>query len=335
MEENTMIDSNTTFDEILKTPRFAPFQDFLLSNCRIPDLGLSLKAMQEVCYDWVADSIAYGLNRVIALLDSGEKVAYDFYTDAEMEACPEKKGTKLFFMPAKRGAPFVMVCPGGGYGAVCTLKEGFTTGARLNELGYNVFVLSYRVQPLDGKSRLGILPKPLDDMASAFRFIAAHAGEFGVCMERYAVAGFSSGGHLAAEWGTENCGAVSYGLPKPEAIFLGYPASDTTLYGSINGKNLLLIGMLGENYTEEEINRYNVNANITDTYPTVYIWHCKDDNIISIETSYKMVRELEKHGIPHRFKEVEHGGHGFGLGEFSEAKGWLEEAVELWKNSRR
>lgn len=330
-----MIDANTTFDEILAIPQFAPFQNFLLSNCRIPDMELSLKTMQEMCYDWVADSIAYGLNRVIALVDGGEKVDYDFYSDAEMEASPEKKGTKLFYMPAKRGAPFVIVCPGGGYGAVCTLKEGFTTGARLNELGCNVFVLSYRVQPFDGETHPGIMPKPLDDMAAAFRFVATHAEKFGVTTEHYAVAGFSSGGHLAAEWGTDNCGAVSYGLPKPEAVFLGYPASDTTLYGIIGGKNMLLIGMLGENYTEEAVNRYNVNANISDTYPMTYIWHCKDDNIIPIETSYRMVKELERHGIPYRFKEVEHGGHGFGLGEFSEARGWLEEAVEFWKNSCR
>lgn len=30
-------------------------------------------------------------------------------------------------------------------------------------------------------------------------------------------------------------------------------------------------------------------------------------------------------------KEVQHGGHGFGLGEYSEARGWLDDAIKLWE----
>lgn len=222
-------------------------------------------------------------------------------------------------MPGRIGAPFVVVCPGGGYGAVCSLKEGFTTAARLNELGYNAFVLSYRVRAMGTGDGSGIMPKPLDDMAAAMRFINKNADKFGVSLDKYAVAGFSSGGHLAGEWGTKNVCAVSYGITPPKAIFLGYPASDTTEYRSLNGQNFLLANMLGKDYSKDDVAKYNVNAQIDADYPATYLWHCKDDNIIPIATSYKMVKELKRHNITYRFREVQHSGHGFGLGEYSEA----------------
>lgn len=275
--------------------------------------------MNAEFYDWVAESIAYGLSRLFSLIDSGVKVDFDFYTDEEKAADPEKAGTKLFYIPGRIGAPFVVVCPGGGYGAVCSLKEGFTTAARLNELGYDAFVLSYRVRAMGTGDGSGIMPKPLDDMAAAMRFINKNADKFGVSLDKYAVAGFSSGGHLAGEWGTKNVGAVSYGITPPKAIFLGYPASDTTEYRSLNGQNFLLANMLGKDYSKDDVAKYNVNAQIDADYPATYLWHCKDDNIIPIATSYKMVKELKRHNITYRFREVQHGGHGFGLGEYSEA----------------
>lgn len=327
------ITADTTFAQLLDMPQVADCKEFLLSNCYVPDMNMSLKQMQEQFDDWVAESIATGLSSFFSLMEQGVKTAHDFYSEQERAAEPDKQGTKLFYMPGKKGWPFVVVCPGGGYGAVCTLKEGFTTAARLNKLGYNAFILSYRVRKMGEGDGSGIMPKPLDDMAAAIRFIADNAEKFGVSMDNYAVAGFSSGGHLAGAWGTDNVGAASYGLPKPKAVFLGYPASDTTEYRAFNGRNFLLEGMLGKDYAPEDVVKYNVNANITESYPTTYVWHCKDDKVISIRTSYNMVEQLQRHQRPYIFKEVETGGHGFGLGEYSEADGWLEEAVELWKKN--
>lgn len=327
------ITTDITFNELLNKPEVTGFRNFLLSNCDIPNMDWSLKAMQEEFYDWVADSIAHGLSRLFTLIEDGVKVDYDFYTAEEKRLSPDREGTKLFFFPGKKGMPFVMICPGGGYTAVCTLKEGFTTAARLNELGYNAFILSYRVKAAEDKDHSGITPKALDDMAAAMRFIECHADLFGVSLNQYAVSGFSSGGHLAGEWATKNVGARSYGIAAPTAVFLGYPASDTTEYHLLNGRNPLLERMVGSQYTEADVEKYNVNAHIDENYPVTYLWHCKDDDIIPIQTSYNMMEELKKHKIPFVFKEVEHGGHGFGLGEYGEANGWLEEAIELWERT--
>ncbi len=325
---------NNTWNEIITRQEFSGFEEFLLSNCRVPDMNWSLKRMNEEFYDWVAESIANGLNRVLELRHAGEQVAYDFYTDEEKKASPDKEGTKLFFMRGEPGKPFVIVCPGGGYGAVCSLKEGFTTGAKLNEYGYNAFVLSYRVRKMGSGNGECFMPRPIEDLAAAVRFIMAHQKEFGVTMEHYGVAGFSSGGHLAGEWGTANAGAASYGLPQPDMAFMVYPASDTTQFRSFNGRNMLLEGMIGREYTQADVDFYNVNAHIDAAYPVTYIWHCMDDNIVPFRTSEIMAEELEKNGRPYHFRKVQHGGHGFGLGEYSEARGWLEEALKLWEENR-
>ena len=337
------VTTELTFNEMLKLPAFAGAEEFLLSNCFIPDMDITLAEMEVQQYDWVAESIAGGLNRMIELSEAGVPILQDIYTAEEKAEDPEKAGTKLFYMPGKKGMPFVVICPGGGYGAVCTLKEGFPVGKRLNELGYNVFVLSYRVRkmqrPQPGQAmpkKEALLPRPMEDLARTIRLIRARAEEFGVDPDTYAVAGFSSGGHLAGVWGTAHLGAPSYDLPLPKAIFLGYPASDTTCYKDFGmgklGRNPLLEGMIGSDYTEEDVVNYNVNRWITPDYPATYVWHCADDPIISVETSRIMDRELTKAGVPHVYREAAKGGHGFGMGEKNEEiNGWVDEAALLFE----
>lgn len=172
--------------------------------------------------------------------------------------------------------------------------------------------------------------KPIDDLARALNFILRNSDTFQLEHERYAVAGFSSGGHLAAEWGTGNKGYSQYCLPGPEAIFLGYPASDLKIFQETSSGKGLLHTMLGEQYTEETLLEYNVNDHITQDYPPVYLWHCKDDPVVPFRAAVRMKERLEQQKCPCILREVNKGGHGFGLGEFSEAAGWLEEAVEFW-----
>ncbi len=47
--------------------------------------------------------------------------------------------------------------------------------------------------------------------------------------EDYALLGYSSGGHLAGLFGSEEYGYRNYGVPKPGALLLGYPAQRPAL----------------------------------------------------------------------------------------------------------
>ncbi|MDE5909004.1 MAG: alpha/beta hydrolase [Lachnospiraceae bacterium] len=317
------INVQMTMEEILCLPQITAFGELIFDQTDKEGHYMTLKELQKRNDGFEAESVAYGLQRVIDLVEAGISVEHSFWNHEEIEITPDKKKTRLFFMPGKAGMPFVLICPGGAYQCVCTLKEGFPTGARLNELGYNAFILHYRVK------EIGLMPHPLEDVAAALKYIFAKADEFQINSGKYAVAGFSSGGHLAAEWGTDNCGALNYGISKPEIVILGYPASDLTVFGT--HEKMMLTTMLGKKYEKADIKKYNVNENISTDYPATYIFHCQDDPVIPVITSYRMKEKMENFNCPCVFREVPGGGHGFGLGEHTDAKGWPEEAIAFWE----
>ena len=65
-----------------------------------------------------------------------------------------------------------------------------------NKKGYHAFVVNYRT------GEKAHFPNPMEDLANAVSTYRAHADEFQVETEGYAVTGFSAGGHLAASFGT-------------------------------------------------------------------------------------------------------------------------------------
>ena len=65
---------------------------------------------------------------------------------------------------------FVILLAGGAYGAVCTLCESLPAAAELNALGVDCYCLNYRTATPESFVS-GLMPKPLDDLAAAVRFI--------------------------------------------------------------------------------------------------------------------------------------------------------------------
>lgn len=77
--------------------------------------------------------------------------------------------------------------------------------------------------------------------------------------------------------------------------------------------------------------RFTLIDHLSLDYPKTFVWQTVEDEQVPYETNGKEIyTRLEKLGVPCRLKTVQHG---LGLGEGSEAAGWLEEAVEFWKES--
>jgi hypothetical protein len=76
---------------------------------------------------------------------AGHQVFYDFYTEGQKQDAPACNNTGLFFYRGKPGAPFAILAPGGGFSYVGSVHEGFPYADVLSSLGYNAFVLKYRV----------------------------------------------------------------------------------------------------------------------------------------------------------------------------------------------
>ena len=86
----------------------------------------------------------------------------------------------------------MLICPGGAFQFRSDQPEGVDVAEALSALGYQSFVVDYRLRPYTQQE--GAL-----DLARAVRFVRAHAQEYGIEEQDIAVMGFSAGGILSGE----------------------------------------------------------------------------------------------------------------------------------------
>lgn len=307
-----------------------PFADYLMYKCvpeDKPAIRMTFAEMNRVQPAWNVDSMIRGMTH-LSQLAGKRKVMYDVYSEAECLEDVEKKDVKVFFLPAERQPsekPFIVCVAGGAYSCVCSVVESFPTAARFNALGYNVFVLNYRVS--DG--RAPVLPKPEEDLASAVKLILTNKDEFGLVNMDYVVNGFSAGGNVTAIFGTEKNGYAKYGCPHPKALFTIYPAFSTSpeLMEDPYARKWFLSIMFGPDFEEEYAASFDVPDTMTDSYPPCFVAHAEDDPTVSVKQAYLMEKVLQERHIPAQLEIIPHGGHGWGDGSGTDAAGWPDRAV--------
>jgi len=289
---------------------------------------LTLEELQQKHPTWDHGDMIYGLERLQAISRTGGQVVYPVYTDEEVKKDPHLAQVQLIHLPAdqKRTDYYAILLAGGAYGAVCTMVESLPVAARLNELGVTCFCLNYRTA-VQESFMSGLMPKPLDDLAAAWRFIKAHQEAFGVIAENYIVGGFSAGGHTAALWGTEHLGFRKYGLPVPMMLPLGYPLITLQNLNPGPVTDHIKRGLFGAGYTDEDVRRYAVDLHVDAAYPKVYLVQSLDDDTVPAKDSDDFGTALQSAGIPFRMERPASGGHGFGLGSATPANGWVERAM--------
>ncbi len=160
-------------------------------------------------------TVVAALNQMIDDVSKGETVFHEFYTADEKKAEPSKANTGLFLFRGKRGAPFAVISPGGGFAYVGSVHEGFPFAAAIRKQGYNAFVLRYRA----GSG--GALATR--DLAAAISYVFRNAGALGVAVEGYSVWGSSAGARMAAAIGSH--GVAAFGgdeVPRPSAVVMAY-----------------------------------------------------------------------------------------------------------------
>ncbi len=322
---------DTKLREIVDAPVFAPARRRLISSAADYFAGevgeLTLEGLQEKNPTWNPEDIIYGLYRLQEVAQSGIQYVYPLYGPEEAAAHPELQMGQLYYLPAReqRHKAFALLMAGGAYGAVCTMGESLPVAAKLNELGVTCFCLNYRTAAPESFAA-GLMPKPLDDVAAAWRLIRANSVRFDVDPASYAAGGFSAGGHLAAMWGTAHMGARKYGIPNPKLLLLAYPMVSLEAFQDSPVTEYIKTGLLGKGFTEEDVRRYSVHRHIDRAYPPVYLVMSTDDDTVALRHSQDMEGALNAAGVPNTMERVSSGGHGFGLGSATPANGWVERA---------
>lgn len=91
---------------------------------------------------------------------------------------------------APKGA--VIICPGGAFMFRSVQNEGYDVANMLTALGYQCFVVNYRIQPYS-------MQESATDLQRAIRYVRAHAADYRINAENIALVGFSAGGILNGE----------------------------------------------------------------------------------------------------------------------------------------
>ncbi len=250
---------------------------------------------------------------------------YSIYDKKEIKERPQRKKVVLESYVIGNNAPTVLVCPGGAYKFVSDSNEGKPYALKLNEHGYNAFVLFYSVGSGNGR-----YPYPLCDVARAMQFIKSKASELNINADEISLAGSSAGGHLCAFFATQyekfekEYNGESYSL-KPKALVLCYPVITMRELTHKVSRKIFLGAFSGK----AERDAASVELKVSKDYPPAFIWHNKDDASVDVRNSIMLHEALSEKGVQNELHLYETGGHGIGLAEGKEAVGWIDKAAHF------
>jgi acetyl esterase/lipase len=205
----------------------------------------------------------------------------------------------------------IVVCPGGGYGALAMDHEGKQVAEWLNSLGVAAFVLKYRLGPRYHH------PAPLQDAQRALRTVRSRVREYGIEPDRIGIWGFSAGGHLASTAGTHfDMGRPSASDPiervssRPDFLILAYPV--ITMEGPYvhKGSRRNLLGDSPDPALEELLSN---EKQVTPETPPSFLFHTDADTGVPPENSVLFYLALRRAKVPAEMHIYEHGRHGVGL----------------------
>lgn len=224
--------------------------------------------------------------------------------------------------PAEGARAAVIVCPGGGYGALAP-HEGEPIARWLNGIGISAFVLRYRIAPHAAH------PAALSDAQRAIRYVRHHAGRWGLEPNRIGILGFSAGGHLASTAGTHyDAGRPDAPDPldrvssRPDAMILCYPVIS---FGE-HGHRGSMVNLLGEEPAAELRDQLSNENRVTADTPPAFLWHTSDDSSVKVENVLLFAAALSRCGVPFDLHVYEKGIHGLGLAEDdAHVRRWTEE----------
>ncbi len=222
---------------------------------------------------------------------------------------------------AKRTGRTLIVCPGGGYGALDWKTHVVYAAKVFNEMGVAIIGLRYRLRPPHRVDNAGIQALTLMDAKRAVRLVRYHAEDWGIDPHQVGIAGYSAGGNLSMNL------AANFDLGAPNA---------EDPIDRLSSRPDFAVGLATWHWREKE----SPFVFSKDT-PPVFLVHATDDGNpggAPIEMPREIKADLETLGVPVRMEEFDQGAHGVGnlipqrvLHEFPPAK-WPQLLIQ-WLDS--
>src|SRR5688572_20404738 len=246
----------------------------------------------------------------------------------------DKPTLAAFLVPVGRGTgTAVIVCPGGGYGALSMDKEGNDIARWLNSIGVAAFVLKYRLGPKYHH------PIELGDAQRAIRTVRSRAAQFRILPDRVGIMGFSAGGHLASTAGTHfdsaNASAadpIDRVSSRPDFLVLCYPVITFTSGPHIHRGSMR--NLLGDNPDPKLVESLSSELQVSAQTPPTFLFHTNADTGVPPENSALFYMALRKAGVPAEMHIYERGPHGVGLAQTDQADSTWPSRLADWLRVR-
>lgn len=264
--------------------------------------GLGLNAASEVPIEGEANTVLNavptpGVQQSLYLWEEDNVPAVTEYTinNGSYSDEPDFRPYLTYF-PVPDGTDIkgaVLICAGGAFQFRSDEFEGTPVAEALSEMGYQSFVVDYRLRPYTQEE--GAL-----DLARAVRFVRSHAEEYDIDEKDIAVMGFSAGGILAGEMLRNFDGTVT-----PDVLDPTYVPDELDSVSA----NAAADGMIYSFYGRLSVGTTDVDSlREADLPPTFYCYGPRDPfyeqflaNAKAAEQAGVSVERLELEGMPHGF----------------------------------
>jgi acetyl esterase/lipase len=223
----------------------------------------------------------------------------------------------MVYFPARQGVAVkgaVLIAPGGAF-RFRSDTEGTPVAEAFSKLGYQSFVVNYRLQPYSMQE--GAL-----DLGRAVRYVRNHAKDYGIDEKDISVIGFSAGGIL---WGEELLnfdGAVNGTTIDPDYLpdELDKVSADASAVGMIYS----FYGRLSVASTDVE------KFKNSDLPPAFFVYGTKDPFVGEFEECIEALRQA---GVPVEEHVLQGWPHGFGVGDGQWIKDFDHWVTNIFENN--
>lgn len=236
------------------------------------------------------------------------------------------------YRPEKANGAAIVVCGGGGYFRIQLWKESTPTARWLQERGFTVFELLYRL-PNDGWDASA----PFIDAQRAMRIVRTKAIEFGIDPKQIGIMGFSAGGHLAGFTALQPQRPLYAGSDKyekasarPDFSVLLFPVvSLRKPYDTTRTRREII----GNTPSTEAENAWSLDTYASADAPPTIIFASADDKTAPPGHGIMLFEKLNAAGASAELHMFRDGGHGWGLGRQEQVLSQWPDMFVKWFDS--